>query len=270
MEEEEAAVAGGASPESASGSRRICSGRCRRPIPVCICAALPPEPIPTATHLLLLRHPHELRHRLSTAPALPLCLRRCETVAGRRLRPGSSPALDTLAAAPPSPFPRALFLFPSIPPHLPAARLADFAESAQGKAARGKGLVLVVFDGTWSHAKEMVRASRGFLGGFAAQVSLGFDPSADGGSIFDDELVLRKEPFRGCVSTVEAVARALRLLEPDGAEVEDRLLGVLRTMVRLQAGYLKPMKPRPRLEKKGKEREREEEEEEGNVDTSES
>ena len=39
---------------------------------------------------------------------------------------------------------------------------------------------------------------------------------------------------------MEVVAMALRVLEPNGVEVESRLIGILREMVRLQAGFLKP------------------------------
>ncbi|XP_068660663.1 tRNA-uridine aminocarboxypropyltransferase A [Aristolochia californica] len=225
--------------------RTFCSNRCRRPINVCICSELPCEPISTSTQIVILQHPHELRHKLSTGPVLPLCLRRCQTLVGRRLRPRSCPLLDSQ--------PRAIFLFPTIDPKFPSMLLEDFISSFRNEPS-GDDLILILFDGTWRHAKEMVTASRDFLGNFAVQVSLGFDSGVEGGSIFDNELILRKEPFGGCMSTIEAVARALKLIEPNGAEIEERLLGVLRAMVRFQAGYLKPMKPRPRLCKKGKEK----------------
>lgn len=105
-----------------------------------------------------------------------------------------------------------------------------------------------------------MRASEGFLSKFATRVCLDVDENASGGSIYDSELILRKEPFGGCVSTMEAVARALRVLEPNGLEIETKLIRVLRDMVALQAGYLKPVKPRPKLLKKGKEKEKEKEE----------
>lgn len=113
-------------------------------------------------------------------------------------------------------------------------------------------MVLIVFDGTWRHAKEMVSASSQFLSEFAVNVYLDFDARVSGGTIYDSDLVLRKEPFGGCVSTIEAVARSLRVLEPEphGAEVEGRLLMVLRAMVRFQACNLKPLKPRPKLLRK--------------------
>ncbi|KAF7148282.1 hypothetical protein RHSIM_Rhsim03G0023900 [Rhododendron simsii] len=79
--------------------------------------------------------------------------------------------------------------------------------------------VLIAFDGTWKLTKEM-------------------------------------EPFSGCMSTMEAIARALCVLDPHGVEIEGRLVEVLRAMVRFQACYLKPLKPRPKLLKRGKEDEK--------------
>lgn len=113
-------------------------------------------------------------------------------------------------------------------------------------------LVLVAFDATWKHAKEMVQASLPFLSKFATQVSLPCSAEVDGPTIFSSELTLRKEPFSGCMSTMEAIARCLRVLEPNGAEIESRLIELLRDMVRFQASFLKPMKPRVKLSKKGK------------------
>lgn len=113
--------------------------------------------------------------------------------------------------------------------------------------------MLIAFDATWKHAKEMVKASEDFLSKFAIRVCLGMeDEKSSGGSIYDSELILRKEPFAGCVSTMEAVARALRVLEPNGLEIEAKLIGILREMVKLQAGFLKPTKPRPKLLKEKK------------------
>ncbi|MGS7457534.1 hypothetical protein, partial [Mycobacterium tuberculosis] len=62
-----------------------------------------------------------------------------------------------------------------------------------------------------------------------------------------------KEPFGGCMSTMEAVARCLRVLETNGDEVEAKIVDVLKTMVKLQAGFLKPIKPRVKMLKKQKE-----------------
>lgn len=90
-------------------------------------------------------------------------------------------------------------------------------------------------------------ASEEFLNEFATRVCLNVDESASGGSIYDSELIYWKEPFSGCVSTMEAVARALCVLEPNGLETEEMLIGVLREMVRSQAGFLKPVKSRAQV-----------------------
>lgn len=105
----------------------------------------------------------------------------------------------------------------------------------------------MVFDGTWKHAKEMLHASLSFLSKFAVQACLDYDDRIEGGTIFESDLTLRKEPFSGCMSTMEAVARCLRLLEPNGIAIESRLIGVLRAMVKFQVSFLKPMKPRPKV-----------------------
>lgn len=96
-----------------------------------------------------------------------------------------------------------------------------------------------------------MKASMGVLETVGARrVCLDVDESLSGGTIFDDELVLRKEPFKGCVSTLEAVARCLRVIEAEnGMEIESVLIGILREMVRLQASFLKPVNPRPKLGK---------------------
>ncbi|PON86903.1 DTW [Trema orientale] len=234
---------------SAPPRRPICPN-CARPSPVCLCHTLPAQPIPTTTQVIILHHPHEAQHKLSTTPILTRCLANSTAITGRRLRQGLSPLLDQS--------PPAIYLFPSTPAS-PAVNLSQLGDEPLW--SKHAPLVLIVFDATWKHAKEMVRASEGFLGNFAKRVCLDCDEGVSGGSIYDSELILRKEPFGGCVSTMEAVARTLRVLEPNGPEIEGKLIGVLKEMVRLQAGYLKPMKPRPKLLKKDKEQKRRDESE---------
>lgn len=139
------------------------------------------------------------------------------------------------------PVPRAVYLFPG-PDALPFGEVSQMYSSLDDLSR--EGVVLIVFDGTWKHAKEMVVASLSFISKFAVQVCLEFDAAVDGGTIFDSELILRKEPFAGCMSTMEAVARCLRALEPNGTDIESRIIEVLRAMVSFQACYLKPFRPR--------------------------
>ncbi|XP_027352981.1 DTW domain-containing protein 2 [Abrus precatorius] len=233
--------------------RSVCS-KCWRPNRVCLCHALPLNPIPTTTRVLIVQHPHEAHHKLSTTPILTKSLLHASAVTARRLHPSLSPLLHH---PPPT-----LYLFPSSPSY-PALNISDVRPS-ELTGDGGRGLLLIAFDATWKHAREMVNASEEFLATFATRVCLGVDESVSGGSIYDSELILRKEPFAGCVSTMEAVARALGVLEPNGIEIEERLIGILREVVRLQASFLKPVKPRPKLLKKNvKEKENSENSDQG-------
>ncbi|XWS59112.1 hypothetical protein CRYUN_Cryun08bG0094300 [Craigia yunnanensis] len=225
--------------------RQLCT-HCDRPLPVCLCHALPPTPLPTKTKILIIRHPHESRHKLNTTPLLSKTLLNTTTISSRRLLPNH---LSNQS-------PPAIYLFPPSP-STPAITLSQL-KSTNLLNYQTTPLLLIVFDATWKHAKEMVRAGEGALKGFAVRVCLdGVDESVVGGSIYDNELVLRKEPFGGCVSTLEAVARCLGVIEPNGDEVQGVLIGVLREMVRLQSGFLKPVKPRPKMLKKSKHKEEE-------------
>lgn len=233
--------------------RRLCERGCERPVNVCLCDTIPRNPIPTLTKIVILHHPHEQRHKLATVPVLKKCLENCEVIVGRKLRYGDSKLLDSLhdfALENPSLPCRAIYLFPG-------KDALSLAESKLPKSSVGdsnmNSCVLVVFDGTWKHAKEMLHASLPFLSKFAIQACLDYDDRIEGGTIFESDLTIRKEPFSGCMSTMEAVARFLRLFEPNGHQIESILTGVLGAMVKFQVSFLKPMKPRPKILKKTKE-----------------
>ncbi|GLT88729.1 hypothetical protein SLE2022_067410 [Rubroshorea leprosula] len=233
------------SPSLSPQPRQICS-TCDRPFLVCLCHALPTTPLPTRTKVLILQHPHESRHKLNTTPLISKSLQNATIISSRRLQPHHVADHSTPA----------IYLFPPSP-STPTYALSEL-QSSNLLNYQTTPLLLIVFDGTWKHAKEMVSASEGVLKGFALRVSLdGVDENATGGSIYNNELVLRKEPFGGCVSTLEAVARCLGVIEPNGKQVEEVLIGILREMVRLQAGFLKPLKPRPKLLKKSKQKDSE-------------
>lgn len=228
--------------------RAMC-GNCLRPQSVCLCDVLPRRPLSTGrTQLILLQHPHETRHKLATASLVAACLSRCQLLVGRQFRPGLSPLLDTLAGSAPALRPHVLLLFPCAG----AVDLSDWcATSLAGKKhdlgagdASQQGpeqVVLLVVDGTWQHAREMVKASMPFISHFAVPVCFPCDASKEGLGK-GEELILRKEPFAGCVSTLEAVARALACLETNGVEIQQKLLSVLRKMVTMQATP-RPHKP---------------------------
>ncbi|CAA7057147.1 unnamed protein product [Microthlaspi erraticum] len=246
--------------EPDANRRRICNS-CDRPKPMCLCHVLPADLIPTRTEIVILHHPHESRHKLNTTPLLAKSLRHVTRISGRRLRHRHISAGETSPSSP------TIYLFPSSPSS-PAVTVSEFKSLnlLNHQGISNPPLRLIVFDATWKHAKEMVSASEEVLreaGAVRVCLDAGIDESVSGGSIYDSELVLRMEPFGGCVSTVEAVARCLGAIEPDGEEIERKLISVLKEMVRLQSEYLKPMKPRPKLLKKKFQNQQPVEEEEG-------
>ncbi|XP_023731728.1 uncharacterized protein LOC111879489 isoform X2 [Lactuca sativa] len=135
--------------------RRICNV-CERPATVCLCDSIPAEPFSTSTQIIILQHPHERRHPLATVPVLNKCLRSCQTLIGRRLRRGGSALLDSLHDAATEENPKqclhVAFLFPG-------TDLTPSMEINQWKSSFGDDdsnkFVLIAFDGTWKHAKEM-------------------------------------------------------------------------------------------------------------------
>ncbi|WVZ88089.1 hypothetical protein U9M48_034642 [Paspalum notatum var. saurae] len=245
---------------AASPGRSVCHAGCGRPSRVCLCPYLPPSPLPTSTTVVILHHPHALRRNpLSTLPLLARCLSNLHLVPGRRLLPSSTPVLlpPPPSSSSSSPSGPVLFLYPS-----PAA--SDLAAwcRATPLAARARPTLLLL-DGTWKQAKEMRAASGPFLASLGAvPVALPVDCAVDGDSMFESELVVKKEPRKGCLSTMEAVARALRMLEPEegkGEEIEAALVGVVRAMVAFQMEHVRHLTVAPRVKmRKKKELRREE------------
>ena len=175
---------------------------------VCYCALL--QRLPTRTHVLVLQHPRERRVGIGTARMAQLAL------PNSVLRVGIDFASDpivtaTLAGAAPS-----YLLFPG-----PEAR--DVRELA----ALAQPITLVVVDGTWSQARTLVRVNPAL----AALPRIAFTPQKR--SHYDR---IRKEPDELCVSTIEALAEVLGVLEPDG-EPFGPLLLPFRAMVDRQERF---------------------------------
>jgi DTW domain-containing protein len=185
--------------------RPSCSG-CGRPPVVCFCDRI--TVLPTRTRILLLQHPREKDVAIGTARmahrALP----------SSRLRVGLDFAEDpeVLAAlARPSP---AYVLFPG-PGSLPVEQLP-----------REPAITLVVLDGTWSQARKLLRLNPAI----AALPRIAFSPPKP------SAYVIRREPADFCVSTIEALAQVLAVLEPEGGAFE-RLLDPFHAMVERQQRF---------------------------------
>ncbi len=190
--------------------------RCRYAVSVCLCDELTPRPVRTRVHVVA--HYIEL-HKTTNTSRLVLRALEGASVHGRghpeRREPGPVPAGHRLV------------LYPS-----EGARVLTASDARDD-------LVLVVPDGTWTQAGRIARRDPAAVG--ADHVRLAdLGPSRYGG--------LRSTEREGAVSTLEAIAHALGILE--GPEVEAHLLSVLdefvRRALRRRAGLEKPRDDAPR------------------------
>lgn len=194
----------GNSLPSVPAFRSVCE-RCRRPTVACYCAHIPT--LPTRTKVVLLQHPRERRIGIGTAYmahlALPNSIIR---VAYDFARDPVVRAILTEASSSP-----VAVLFPG-----PDAR--DVATLPPGEP-----LTLIVIDGTWSQARSLLRSNPAL----AALPRVAFTPQGP------SDYRIRRQPAEFCVSTIEALAEVLSILEPPGLSF-DRLLDPFRAMVKQQ------------------------------------
>ena len=162
-------------------SRPQCS-RCLRPVTHCLCALIPS--LDSRTRVLLLQHPSEVNHALNTARLAALGLKNAQLVVGEVFED-----LPTLLSVPGY---QARLLFP-----------ADDAQPLQAYASSDEPLLLVVPDGTWRKARKMLHLNP--LLAALPRVTLAE------GSV--SRYRLRKAPVPGALSTIEAIAQALHVLE---------------------------------------------------------
>src|SRR4051812_49484249 len=85
-------------PEAWPQARPMCA-RCRRPLRVCYCAALPT--LATQTRIVILQHPREKDMPIGTARMAQLCLPEAELHLG--IRRGESPAFQQAISEPARP-----------------------------------------------------------------------------------------------------------------------------------------------------------------------
>lgn len=160
-------------------------GSCRLPRPLCLCAELPQ--LATRTRVVVVAHPDEEKKPTNTGL---LAARSLENSAVVLVGDGKRPVPSELFAADE----RVALLFPSDD----AVPLAGFADGAP--------LTLVVPDGTWRQAAKL--RTRG--PGLAELPTVSLPPGPP------TQYRLRAEPRPGGLATLEAIARALDLLEGEG------------------------------------------------------
>ncbi len=179
-------------------------GRCRRPVSVCYCAALPR--LETTTKIVILQHPRERDVPIGTARMASLCLPQATLHVGIEWSE-SAPLAHALGdpARPP------ILLYPG-----PGAR-DILSDPPSGP------VTLVVVDGTWSQAKTVVRDNP-VLQALPRYAFATPEPS---------QYRIRKEPRAELCSTIEALMHVLGVLEADPARFR-ALLDPFRAMVDAQ------------------------------------
>jgi DTW domain-containing protein YfiP len=184
--------------------------RCLFPRRVCLCAAIPV--VRTRTRIVIVRH-HLERHRSSNSGRLAhLALPNSAIVDHGGI--GGPARLPDLTGA--------WLLFPEGE----AAREPPAAPPAQ----------LVVLDATWSQARRMYRRLHALRG--LPLLRLPEAPMA--------AARLRESPGPGRVSTIEAIARALRFLEGEaGAGAAAQLERLFDVAVEHTAATGRPVRPGP-------------------------
>lgn len=173
--------------------------RCLKPRALCLCGRI--EPVANRTEVVILQHPKERTHPFGTVRIARLGLEKV------RVEIPYSPFADSLYH-PIDLGPRSALLYP----HPDAQPLET--------AAPGSIEQLVVLDGTWSHARRLYRDNPWLQS--LPHVSLTPERPS--------EYRIRKEPDPRFVSTIEAIAAGLQLIEPETAGIEG-LLDAFRSLI---------------------------------------
>ncbi|HTZ36013.1 MAG TPA: tRNA-uridine aminocarboxypropyltransferase [Stellaceae bacterium] len=191
------------------------------------------EPIDNRVFVLILQHPQERRHALSTAPLVVGALSRARLATGL-----SWPSLARALGAPADPRRWAALYLGAVHPAAAEQRRELALVDRSGAPLAEPGAVLgaldgiVLLDGSWREAKTLWWRNPWLL----KLHRMVLDPPRPArlGR-------LRREPRPEALSTLEAVALALRHLEP-GPQAADALATALGRMLAAAGGR----RPRPR------------------------
>ncbi len=158
--------------------------------------------------VLILQHPRERKMSIGTARMAHLALPQS------LLRVGIEFAADPIVTATLHGSTQKYLLFPG-----PTA--LDLKQ-----VTYPRDLTLIVLDGTWSQARTLLRVNPAL----ASLPRIGFTPSQP------SDYRIRRQPADFCVSTIEALAETLSLLEPEGGDFK-RILQPFRAMVDRQIWF---------------------------------
>lgn len=170
--------------DSKSPSRRMCFV-CSRPQSHCLCGYI--SPVHNHTRVIILQHPEEKKHPLNTARLAKLGLSNVELVIGEQFLHLKDLTRD---------FDSVFLLFP--------ATEKDSTYPLQ-PLPKTKTSLLFVPDGTWRQVRQIMRLNP--LLESLTRISLPVGQPS--------EYRVRKARETAAVSTIEAIARTLTVLEPD-------------------------------------------------------
>lgn len=177
---------------------------CFRPVEQCYCDAI--TPVDTRTEFLILQHRRERTHPFNSARIAARALTNCKVVCDRN---------EQLAEMQLPIKPSAGLLYPS-----PGARLLNQVPREELPQQ------LVVIDGTWHQAKTLYRD----VEVLRSLPCFALAPTTPG------QYQIRLEPDELSLSTVEAIAAAVRQMEPENDDV-DRLLDGFHAMIEKQLAH---------------------------------
>lgn len=183
-----------AKTDGQSVHRAVCY-RCHKPQQVCICRWC--EPVENRTGIFILQHGREKRHPIGTTRIAMLTLSRVQRLIAWKLI--EKPILH----------PQCALLYPG-------SGARALAEMNSGEMPTQ----LVVLDGTWSQAQVLFRSNDWLRQ--LPRVSL--EPETP------STYRIRQEPTPTCVSTIESIVQALKIIEPETADLE-RPLQVFDRMI---------------------------------------
>jgi DTW domain-containing protein YfiP len=179
---------------------------CGRARVACVCDRITQHP--TRTRILLLQHPRERRVAIGTARMAHLAL------PNSRLRVGVDFTDDPEVRAALTGTSPTYVLFPGT------------GTAPVEQLPRDRAITLIVLDGTWWQARKLLKLNPAI----AALPRVAFRPHKP------SAYVIRREPADFCVSTIEALAEALTVLEPEGGPFA-RLLDPFHAMVARQQRF---------------------------------
>ena len=194
--------------------RELCK-RCGRPLVSCLCALVPP--MRSATKLVFLMHPHEVRKvKCGTGRLAALSFEDAEIIVGVGF--DEDPRVAALLADPSY---APMLLYPG-----PSSR-----DLSRGGLARddlgGRRLLVFLIDATWPLAKKMLRESPVLQ----SLPRLMFTPVAK------SRWLIKRQPDELCLSTIEAVHELMSALERAGLdryERPDQLIAAFMAMQEYQ------------------------------------